>query len=149
MSKLIHGAVPEGLDRIKTKDKEVSPEGEEGQLWCEQKCLVLIWMGMISLDLELQRNKILECLFDNFSLYYKVSTELKVQCFRQNVFSFFLLSYLETASQEAVTWISNLELLLQFWLVILFKVNSVIQTEKREKKWKNNSSFIKLSRLFF
>lgn len=71
-------------------------------------------MGMISLDLELQRNKILECLFDNFSLYCKVSTELKVQCFRQNVFSFFLLSYLETASQEAVTWISNLELLLQF-----------------------------------
>lgn len=36
MSKLIHGAVPEGLDRIKTKDKEVSPEGEEGQLmWAE------------------------------------------------------------------------------------------------------------------
>ena len=32
-------------------------------------------MGLISVDLELQRNKILECLFDNFSLYYKVSVE--------------------------------------------------------------------------
>lgn len=106
-------------------------------------------MGLISVDLELQRNKILECLFDNFPLYYKVSIELKVQCFRQNVFSFFLLSYLKTASQDAVMWISHLELFLQFWLVIPFKVNNVIQTEKREMKWKNNSSFIKLSRLFF
>ena len=71
-------------------------------------------MVLISVDLELQRNKILECLFDHFSLYHKVSVELKVQCFRQQVFSFFLLSYLETASQDAVMWISNLELFLQF-----------------------------------
>lgn len=46
-------------------------------------------MGMISLDLELQRNKILECLFDNFSLYYKVSTELKVQVFQTECILFF------------------------------------------------------------
>lgn len=71
-----------GRDRIKDIHEEVSLEGVEGQL-CEVSEMFGPDVDKISLNLELERNKVLKSIHlmkrCKFSLYNNVNLKLKVQ----------------------------------------------------------------------